>query len=46
MIETIAVILFFGLDVGFVTIALLWLSDKRAEMARQDEARARRRQVR
>ena len=47
MIETIAVLLFIGLDVGFVAIALLWLSEKRAEADRNDARyRGRRRHIR
>ena len=47
MIETIAVLLFFGLDIGFVAIALLWLSEKRAESDRSDARyRQRRRHIR
>ena len=30
MLSTVAVLLFAGLDLGFVVIALLWLSDRRA----------------
>jgi hypothetical protein len=30
MLATIAVLLFVGLDLGFVVIALLWLSERRA----------------
>ncbi|HEX5369739.1 MAG TPA: hypothetical protein VFY10_10040 [Dehalococcoidia bacterium] len=31
MLTTVIVLLFAGLDLGFVVIALLWLSDYRAE---------------
>ena len=30
MLTTVAVLLFAGLDLGFVVIALLWLSDQRS----------------
>jgi uncharacterized membrane protein YciS (DUF1049 family) len=29
VISTVAVLLFIGLDIGFVVIALLWLSERR-----------------
>ena len=29
VIATVAVLLFLGLDIGFVVIALLWLSERR-----------------
>ncbi len=45
MLATVAVLLFAGLDLGFVVIALLWLSDKRALSDKTDvryDARRRR----
>jgi hypothetical protein len=30
VIATVAVLLFLGLDIGFVVVALLWLSERRA----------------
>ncbi len=47
MIGTIAVLIFIGLDVGFVAIALLWLSEKRAEADKTDARyREQRRRIR
>jgi hypothetical protein len=36
MIVAIAVLMFLGLDLGFVAIALLWLSERRAEDDKTD----------
>lgn len=36
MIVTIAVLLFLGLDLGFVAVALLWLSERRVEDDKTD----------
>jgi hypothetical protein len=36
MIVAIAVLLFLGLDLGFVAIALLWLSERRVEADKTD----------
>ena len=36
MIATIAILLFIGLDLGFVAIALLWLSERRVENDKTD----------
>ena len=33
---TVAVLLFLGLDMGFVAIALLWLSERRVEEDKND----------
>lgn len=33
---TIAILLFLGLDLGFVAIALLWLSERRVEDDKDD----------
>jgi uncharacterized membrane protein len=42
MIELIAVLLFFGLDLALVVMALLWLSDRRARSDITDLRRRRR----
>jgi hypothetical protein len=36
MIVTVAVLFFLGLDLGFVAIALLWLSERRAAEDKND----------
>ncbi len=36
MLTTVAVLLFAGLDLGFVVIALLWLSDRRSVYDKTD----------
>lgn len=36
MIATIAILLFIGLDLGFVAIALLWLSERRVRDDKTD----------
>jgi hypothetical protein len=35
-IATVAVLLFLGLDLGFVAIALLWLSERRVQDDKTD----------
>jgi hypothetical protein len=45
MIVAVAVLLFLGLDLGFVAIALMWLSERRAESDKTD-ARNRNRPIR
>jgi len=36
MIVTVSVLLFLGLDLGFVALALLWLSERRVEDDKTD----------
>ena len=36
MIVTIAVLMFIGIDLGFVAIALMWLNERRAEKDKTD----------
>jgi uncharacterized membrane protein YciS (DUF1049 family) len=45
VIATVAVLLFIGLDIGFVVIALLWLSERRTLDDKTDQ-RNRKRPIR
>ena len=45
MIGTIAILLFFGLDLALVVAALLWLSDRRAAADKTDARYAARRRT-
>jgi hypothetical protein len=42
VIATVAVLLFIGLDIGFVVIALLWLSERRVADDKTDQRNRRR----
>ena len=44
VVATVAVLLFIGLDIGFVAIALLWLSERRVVDDKTD-ARNRKRPI-
>jgi hypothetical protein len=37
VIATVALLMFIGLDIGFVVIALLWLSDRRVQDDKTDQ---------